>query len=423
MIGGYGCGKSSSVVFFIFNICKHYLGKGHVEVAIGVPTITLFDKTIWVDLRKYLEMSKSSYSYNKQEHILTIGNIVFIIINTEEPGRIYGVNPMIFICDELDELAQDVAMEAWVAINERTRNLLPDGRKPFMVFTTTAQGYKGTYQILETLKMQNAELKEQVAAGEISQERYDRLHNKWIHIRALTKNNTHLDPDYVDRLYLRYDENERLAFLEGHFVNLTTGRVYPEYDSEIHDIEPFEIDPSETVYIGQDLNVGFSKAVAFIKRAHILYIVRCFSFKTIVDAPYLMRSTFPTNPIEYFPDASANEILAMPDYRRELTQNSIQMRSGTVNPSILQRTFIQNKLFKLKRMFIFKIKENQPMMMALKVRQFDDKGAPEKGRGSDAPDHLCDSSDYAVYRIVNSDANFRDLKELAASIRTGSHSD
>ena len=198
MIGGYGCGKSSSVVFFIFNICKHYLGKGHVEVGIGVPTITLFDKTIWVDLRKYLEMSKSVYTYNKQEHILTIGNIVFIVINTEEPGRIYGINPMIFICDELDELAQDVAMEAWVAINERTRNMLPDGRKPFMVFTTTAQGYKGTYQIIESLKMQNAELKEQVQAGEISQERYDRIHNKWIHIRALTKNNTHLDPDYVD---------------------------------------------------------------------------------------------------------------------------------------------------------------------------------------------------------------------------------
>ena len=182
-------------------------------------------------------------------------------------------------------------------------------------------------------------------------------------------------------------------------------------------LEAFDLDPLETVYVGQDLNAGFSKAVAFIKRESKLYIVRCFSFKSISDAPYLLRKEFPTNPIEYYPDASSSELMSA--YRRELLQNDIQIRSGETNPSILERVFITNKLFKTNRLFIFKIKSNYEIQMALKVRQYDELGKPEKGRGEHAVDHIMDGADYASYRIVSRDPAFRELRELANSVRTG----
>ena len=392
----HNSGKTSSLVFMVLKIVQMYHGKKPIFVGIGSPTITLFRKTLWADLERYLIMSKSKYSYNQQSNTLQIGTVSFCIIPTEQPSLIYAYNLSIFLVDELDELPQDKAMEAFTAIQERVRVDLPDGRPAFSMFVTTAQGYKGTYQVLEDLK---------------------RNGSKFIHIRGLTKANTSLSKDYVKRLYDLYTDNERLAFLEGHFVNLTTGRVYPEYNADAHDIEAFDLDPLETVYVGQDLNAGFSKAVAFIKRESKLYIVRCFSFKSISDAPYLLRKEFPTNPIEYYPDASSSELMSA--YRRELLQNDIQIRSGETNPSILERVFITNKLFKTNRLFIFKIKSNYEIQMALKVRQYDELGKPEKGRGEHAVDHIMDGADYASYRIVSRDPAFRELRELANSVRTG----
>ena len=40
-------------------------------------------------------------------------------------------------------------------------------------------------------------------------------------------------------------------------------------------------------------------------------------------------------------------------------------------------------------------------------------GKPEKGQGEKAPDHFCDALEYVIYRIVRSDPDFMNLKELS----------
>jgi hypothetical protein len=35
---------------------------------------------------------------------------------------------------------------------------------------------------------------------------------------------------------------------------------------------------------------------------------------------------------------------------------------------------------------------------------------PEKGKGEEAPDHICDALEYVLYRIVRSDPDFMDLR-------------
>ena len=389
LVGGYGCGKSFSIVLCILDIVRRYNGHD-VSVGIGSITITLAQKTIYKDLEAILKRSHSQYRYNAKDNILTIGTVKFFFIAIEQPGNIYAYNLNIFLCDEIDELSQQKVLEANKAIRERTRLTLPGGRIPYIMYFTTVQGYRGLYNVVQTLKK----------AGQ-----------KYVLVRGETRFNTTLSPSYVKSLYAIYDENERMAFLEGRFVNLRAGRVYPDFDEEKCICKPFEIKSSDIVYIGQDLNSGFSKAAAVVKKDKKLYIIHGWSFKEIGTAPAIMRNTFTQNEILWFPDCSGKEVLK--GYRQEIIDCGIQCRIGSANPRIIDRVFYVNKLFRLGLLKVFDTKETEIIREALKTRQYAENGQPEKGKGEDAPDHISDALEYVIYRLVRSDADFMNLKELS----------
>jgi hypothetical protein len=385
MVAGYGSGKSFAGVMLIIDIAEQYQGK-HVFVGVGGGTITLLRKTLLADLFRICMTWGVAYAYNKNEEIVTIGTVSFVIISTENAERIYAYNFSIFICDEIDELPQVKALEAFKAIQERTRIMLPDGRVPFSVFMTTAQGYRGTYQIVSELKERGIP--------------YRLIHGK-------TADNLALPRAYVKRLYSIYNEVERLVFLEGRFANLTTGRVYYAYDEAKHmlKVQPFQIESSDIVKIGQDLNVGYSRGCAVVKRDGTLHVIRRWSFAEIGHAPKIIRASFPQNEIRWYPDASGNEIIG--GYAAEVRQANIKLRLGSVNPSVIDRIFFVNKLFEMGRLYLWP--GCGPLSMALKVRQYNDAGDPEKGKGPEAPDHDCDSLEYVIWRIVCEDRDFFDL--------------
>lgn len=389
LCGGYGCGKSFSIVLMIIYLCKLYSGK---DVTIGLcsTTITLLKKTVILDLEKILKKTNSPFVYNQQDNIITIGTIRFLLIATGQPTDIYGPNINICLCDEIDELAEMKAIEAHKALSERTRITLPDGRKPFIMYFSTVHGYRGLYKIVQKL-------------------RRDRL--RYCLVRGLTRNNTSLDPAYVKNLYAIYDDNERMAYLEGMFVNLMAGRVYPEYDEQKHRIKPFEVGAEYTVMIGQDLNSGFSKAAAVIKKDGRLYITCGWSFDEIGHAPEEMRKKYVQNEILWFPDCAGKEIIK--GNKQQIIDWGIQCRIGSANPRILDRVFYVNKLFRMGLLYVFNTKETDELSEALKVRAYDQNGKPEKGQGEKSPDHFCDALEYVIYRIVRSDPDFMNLKELS----------
>ena len=389
LCGGYGCGKSFSIVLMIICLSKFYQG---FDITVGLcsTTITLLKKTVILDLEKVCKKTGSRFDYNQQDNIITIGTIRFLLIATGQPTDIYGPNIHICLCDEVDELPEQKAIEAHKALSERTRLTLPDGRKPFIMYFSTVHGYRGLYKIVRKLKDDGL---------------------NYVLVRGLTKNNTSLDPQYVRNLYAIYDEQERMAYLEGRFCNLQSGRVYSDYDEDTCKVKPFEITSRDTVYVGQDLNSGFSKGTAVVKRDKTLYLVHGWSFKEIGGAPAIMRATFQQNEILWFPDCSGKEILK--GYKQEILDNGIQCRIGSSNPRILDTVFYVNKLFKLGKLKVFDCKATDEVSEALKVQAYNDLGQPEKGKGKNDPDHFTDSVRYVIYRIVRSDPDFMDLKELS----------
>lgn len=363
LVAGYGFGKSTTQDMILSDLANRYW-QHDVKVALFSNTIALLKKTVVADFVKWLIQSGSTYHYDRAQNVITIGRMTFFLLASGRPEDIYGTNVHVSLSDEMDELEQTKCIEAHRAIQERTRLVLPDGRKPFSVFTTTAQGFKGTYQIIEE---------------------YKETGTPYALVRGKTRDNTALDPSYVDRLYALYNENERLAFLEGHFVNLTSGKVYPGYDESRHLVEPFDIHQDETIHIGQDLNLGYSKALAFIIRNRNLYAVKEWSFEDIGRAPERFRQDFPANPILWYPDNSGKAILG--GYVEAADAYRVEIVWTGRNPAILDRTFAVNLAFRSNRLHVFKTLKQWPM--ALKTRGYDKKGVAEKGTGPSAPDHIC----------------------------------
>ena len=389
-IGGYRCGKSFTIVFLILWLAEMYKGQD-VSIGLGGTTITFIKKTYIFDLETVLIKNKIPYKIDNNSNILTLGSVKFFMIATSQPKDIYGFTFNAFLCDEIDELSQDKGEECFNALNERCSRAFPDGRQPFACFFTTAQGMKTAYTLTQRLDDEKI---------------------PFILIRGKTKDNTYNDPSYVKSLYELYDENERLAFLEGEFVNLQAGRVYSDYKMEECQ-EEIEILPNDTIYIGQDLNEGFSKASVIVKRNKKMYVIKTFSFKAIGDAPRIIRTNYPTQDIYWYPDNAGQSRMVLSGYHNEIRSHNIQLRTGTTNPSILERIFLLNKAFKCG---ILKIsKDCKDLDIALKTRCFDDAGRPEKGSGEKAPDHICDSLEYVTYRLIMSDMDFNFLK-------TGIHS-
>ena len=388
LIGGYGCGKSFTGVLIILKLYKMFDGH-NVNVGIGGTSQTLLRLTLLSDLFKTLNDAGIKYKHNKQEHTIDIGTVHFIYINCSDPNDIYAYNFSAFLFDELDELPQNTAIEAFKAVQERNRVVSPTGRKPIFVGLTTAQGLRGAYHITRML----TETK-----------------NHYILIRGLTKNNKALDVDYYNRLYSLYSPEEREAFLEGKFVNLYTGRVYKDFDERycLYDPADIEYDWTDNIYVGQDLNSGFSKAASAFVKDGIIYINENFSFDIVGDAPNILRSTFVTNPITWYPDASAKEIMA--GYKKEISDNNITLHQNKTNPHVNDRILIINKMLKSGKLKISS--KCDDLILALKTRQFDNDGNPEKGKGKTAPDHICDATEYVVWNICNELGIMTDLMSL-----------
>lgn len=390
MIAGYDAGKSFTLALWILTIAADYCGK-FIRVGIGCTTITFAKKTLLYQVFALLQQAGVEFSYDGSEHILTIGTVEFVVLSTEQPQLIYGYRFSIFLSDELDELTEEKAIEAFKAIQERTRMPLPatselPERGAFSAFFTTAQGYRGTYQIIEEIK--------------------ERGETYWI-IHARSADNGYSDKKWIARMRRIYTKIEQEVFLEGQFRNLTTGRVYYGYDESKNRLAeyPFAIEPNDLIRVGQDFNFGYSCGTAIVKREGELHVVKLWQFKEIGHAAKMIRTDFPNNEIEWYPDASAPEIVT--GIAKEFRNYGIQIRMGTINPSVVDRIFFVNHLFEQKMLWLWP--NCGPLSMALKLRQFNDKGDPEKGKGPTAPDHRCDSLEYPVWRIVSRDQEFIEL--------------
>ena len=378
-------GKTSALVKAIEHTVKLLLGKKDLEahnpkVLVASKNLTFMKKTLTGLLEQDLKETNSEYSYDKAHNIITIGNVELLLIPDEDESSIYGFSCSCAYVDELDELDTQTAMAVVKSINDRCRQQIEGFRTPFMCYTTSSQGLKGTYQTVM---------------------HFQRSGIGYVLMRARTKDNIYLPKDYVENMYSIYNEKEVACLLEGQFVSIDSGLVFPDYHPDVNkldvDLYDYVRDNSLPVYIGQDFNGFGNNAVAFAIISGAIIAVKDYEFPDIRRAPEVFRYDFPTSEILWIPDMTYKEHFV--EFKKELRVFNIKIAYRSCNPLVGDRNFACNKLFVAQRLFICPMCKG--MENTLMTWQKDPKtGQPSKG-GKGAPDHKGDCMGYVVHYLLS----------------------
>jgi hypothetical protein len=164
LVAGYGAGKTSSDAQLVEYLASILQGKkdreGHrPRLLLGGVTLGHLEKTTLGYILQDLENSKTTYKYDAKRNVLQIGDVDVILTPMQNPGEIMGYDVWAAVLDEVDDLglstAEDTTFEAVKAVNERTRQIIPGMRRPFMSMGcfqagTEVQTEHG-YQRIETI--------------------------------------------------------------------------------------------------------------------------------------------------------------------------------------------------------------------------------------------------------------------------------
>jgi len=385
LVAGYASGKTSALCKAIESTIKKVLGKKDLEahnpkILIASKNLTFMKKTLTGLLEQDLKETNSEYIYDKAHNIITVGNVELLLIPDEDESNIYGFSCCCAYVDELDELDTQTAMAVVKSINDRCRQQIEGFRTPFMVYTTSSQGLKGTYQTIMHFKKSGI---------------------GYVLMRARTRDNIYLPKDYVDNMYSIYNEKERDCLLEGKFLSIDSGLVFPDYDPEKNkldsDMYEYVRDNKLPVFIGQDFNTFGNNAVAFCIINQAVIAIKDYEFPDIRRAPEVFRYDFPENDILWIPDMTYKEHFV--EFKKELHIFNIKIAYRSCNPLVSDRNFACNKLFVAEHLFIC------PMCKGLETTlltwQKDPRtGQPNKG-GKGAPDHKGDCLGYVVHYLLS----------------------
>jgi hypothetical protein len=222
-------------------------------------------------------------------------------------------------------------------------------------------------------------------------------------IKMRTADNPHLPPDFIERLQANYDPQLLRAYLDGEFVNLTTGQVYDRFDRAKHVITDLPDISEQPLRVGVDFNVGNMSAVIGIRSGNGLIIIDEISGAHDTDALGTeIRRRYPDHRIYGYPDASGG------NRSTNASQTDIQIlgtygisnQSPKANPPVRDRVAaVQALLENGKGQVRLTIAATcRKVIECLELQSYSEKGDPDKDAGYD---HMNDALGYAIWRDFN----------------------
>lgn len=373
---GFGAGKTQSA---IYRALHRKLTYPKQSVAYYLPTYDLVKKIGYPRFEEALDTMKTRSKTNKSDHIIEIHGAGQIIFRTmDEPHRIVGYEVADSLVDELDTLKRDHAELVWRAIVSRNRQKKPDGSLNTIGVATTPEGFKFVYE----------------RWGKTTTPGY-RL------IKASTySNERNLPAGYIQSLKDTYPPHTLAAYLNGEFVNLTSGGVYPDFRRALNGSTE-TIKPNETLHIGLDFNVTKMAAVVHVLRDGEPHAVD--ELVDVFDTPAMAkliteRFKDKGHPIMMYPDASGG---ARKSSDASVSDLAILKQAGfTVcvnsrNPAVRDRVLATNAMINKegKRQYHVNGDACPHVVEALEQQCYDKNGEPDKSSGVD---HVLDATTYFV---------------------------
>jgi len=378
---GYGAGKTRALCAKAVHLAM--ANQGFIGVVME-PTGPLI-RDIWQsDFDDFLEAYDIPYTFRASplpEYNLHLpgGDTKILCRSFENWQRIIGINGAWILADEIDTVNPAIANKAFPKILGRLRS----GNVRQFAAASTPEGFRWMWQTF---------------ASEDGKGREDRRL-----IRMRTQDNPYLPPDFIERMQANYDPQLLKAYLDGEFVNLTTGQVYDRFDRAKHVAVQMPDISREPLRIGVDFNVGNMSAVIAIRVGKSLYVVDEVSGAHDTDAlAQKIKAHYPDHKIYVYPDASGG------NRSTNATQTDIAIlesygmsnQSHKANPPVRDRVAaVQALLENGKGEVRLKIAAScVKTIQCLELQSYTEKGDPDKDAGYD---HMNDALGYLIWREFN----------------------
>ena len=394
-VAGFGSGKTW---VGCAGICKHVWEWPRINSGYFAPTYPqirdIFFPTIeevafdWGLKVKTKESDKEVEFYSGGQYRSTT-----ICRSMEKPQTIVGFKIGHALVDELDVLPKLKAEHAWRKIIARMRYKV-DGLKNGVDVTTTPEGFKFVYQ--QFVK----QLREKPA-----------LNDMYGLVQASTfDNELNLPPDYIPSLMDSYPEQLIMAYLNGQFVNLTSGTIYTAYDRKLNGSQE-TIQPGEALFIGMDFNVGKMSAVVHVKRLGLPHAVD--EIINGYDTPDMIKQIKErywlydgsdyrnTRQIRVYPDASGDSRKSVRDSETDISllkQAGFMVSAPGANPPVKDRINSMNAMFcnaAGQRRYRINADKCPTYADDLEQQIWGDNGEPDKKQGND---HRPDAGGYFIHK-------------------------
>lgn len=280
LIAGYGSGKTFTGVMKTIAKKLKYPG---IPVAYYLPTYGLVEDIAYPRFEEIFNIIGLSFQINKSKHEYMTPYGKIILRSLQNPERIVGYEVGYSLIDEADILETDKMTNVFKKILARNRKKLPNGDINCVDVVSTPEGFKWAYNFFVKGAKDGRKI-----------------------IKGKTSDNLWLPDDYIESLMETYSENELLAYLDGEFVNLTSGNVYHKFDRTRNHTERI-VNQFDVLHIGMDFNVTKMHAVVHVTDPGKLSAVDefCDAYDT-ADMIKLIKDKYPKRSIVIYPDASGD---------------------------------------------------------------------------------------------------------------------
>lgn len=298
----------------------------------------------------------------------------------DDPASIVGFKIGQALVDELDVLKMDKAQHAWRKILARMRWEQQNVRNNIMV-TTTPEGFRFTYEQFAKNPTESY--------GMIQASTYD--------------NRKFLPKGYIEAIKESYPAELIDAYLDGKFVNLTQGAVYPAF-SRVNNTSFQTVRPNDVLHIGMDFNVRKMSAVIHVQRNGAWHAVD--EIYKVLDTPSMIteiKRRYPEHQIKVYPDSSGKNTSSKDG---DVSDHSLLRDAGfaviadSQNPRIRARVNAMNAAFCNsvgRTVYFVNINRCPEYTACLEQQIWGKNGEPDKQKDLD---HLPDAGGYFIAKML-----------------------
>nr|DAF89892.1 MAG TPA: large terminase [Siphoviridae sp. ctwHj1] len=411
-VAGFGAGKTWAGCA---GLAMHFWANPLIDAGYFAPTYPQIRDIFYPTVAACFEQwgLRTLVKFSPPEVFVYSGNTLRGVIkcrSMSKPESIIGFKIGHALVDEIDVMPMEKATVAWQKILARMRYNV-EGLRNGIDVTTTPEGFKFVYNQFVKQVREKPDLGQMY--GIVRASTYD--------------NEINLPDDYIPSLLQSYPAQLIDAYINGEFVNLTSGTIYSAFKRNFNSCSE-KIQNGEPLYIGMDFNVGKMAAVAHVKREGMPCAVD--EIVNAYDTPDMIRRIKerywkyeggkyrPTCQIRIYPDASG-------DSRRSVnasqTDIALLREAGFVvcvnssNPPVKDRINAMNSMFCNalgERRYKVNPDTCPSYTEALEQQPWAANGEPDKTTGHD---HVNDAAGYFIVKEYPVIKNFTTSARYSSS--------